>query len=87
MTGGPFFKSPLCNPYGRELLLYGREPVSSSPLEYAPPGESATTSHLHWHARREEGVAYSELGAGVFTADTMPERTARELRAVAIDEF
>ena len=30
-------------------------------------------------------LAGSELGAGVFTADTLPEEKARELQAVEVD--
>jgi UDPglucose--hexose-1-phosphate uridylyltransferase len=30
-------------------------------------------------------LAGSEIGAGVFTADTLPEEKAAELRAVVID--
>jgi UDPglucose--hexose-1-phosphate uridylyltransferase len=29
-------------------------------------------------------LAGSEMGAGVFTADTLPEDTARELQAVSV---
>jgi UDPglucose--hexose-1-phosphate uridylyltransferase len=30
-------------------------------------------------------LAGSEIGAGVFTADTMPEEKAKELQAVPVD--
>ena len=30
-------------------------------------------------------LAGSEIGAGVFTADTLPEEKARELQAVEVD--
>jgi UDPglucose--hexose-1-phosphate uridylyltransferase len=49
-------------------------------------------AHLHiefYPAYRMEGrlkyLAGSELGAGMFTADTIPEEKARELRDVAVD--
>jgi UDPglucose--hexose-1-phosphate uridylyltransferase len=34
---------------------------------------------------RMKYLAGSELGAGVFTADTVPEERARELQAVTVD--
>jgi UDPglucose--hexose-1-phosphate uridylyltransferase len=49
-------------------------------------------AHLHgefYPAYRMPGrlkyLAGSEIGAGVFTADTLPEQKAEELRAVAVD--
>jgi UDPglucose--hexose-1-phosphate uridylyltransferase len=49
-------------------------------------------AHLHaefYPAYRMPGrlkyLAGSEIGAGVFTADTLPEQKVEELRAVAVD--
>jgi UDPglucose--hexose-1-phosphate uridylyltransferase len=54
-------------------------------------GEAHPEAQLHielYPAYRMEGrlkyLAGSELGAGTFTADTLPEEKARELRAVAV---
>jgi UDPglucose--hexose-1-phosphate uridylyltransferase len=55
-------------------------------------GETHPEAHLHVefyppHRNRErlKYLAGSELGAGVFTADTLPEERAAELRAVAVE--
>jgi UDPglucose--hexose-1-phosphate uridylyltransferase len=55
-------------------------------------GQAHRESHLHaeiYPAYRMPGrvkyLAGSELGAGVFTADTLPEAKAKELQAVAVD--
>jgi UDPglucose--hexose-1-phosphate uridylyltransferase len=55
-------------------------------------GDSHPEAHLHaelYPAYRMPGrlkyLAGSEIGAGVFTADTLPETTAAELRAVVVD--
>ena len=55
-------------------------------------GQPHVEAHLHielYPAYRMPGrlkyLAGSELGAGVFTADTLPEEKAAELRAVAVD--
>ncbi len=55
-------------------------------------GEAHPEAHVHFEcypAYRMRGrlkyLAGSELGAGVFTADTLPEATARELQAVHVD--
>jgi UDPglucose--hexose-1-phosphate uridylyltransferase len=55
-------------------------------------GESHPEAHLHaefYPAFRMPGrlkyLAGSEIGAGVFTADTVPEQKVEELRAVAVD--
>jgi UDPglucose--hexose-1-phosphate uridylyltransferase len=59
-----------------------------APTDGAPHPEA----HLHaefYPAYRMPGrlkyLAGSEIGAGVFTADTLPEDTVRELQAVAVD--
>jgi UDPglucose--hexose-1-phosphate uridylyltransferase len=55
-------------------------------------GQPHPESHLHaelYPAYRMPGrlkyLAGSELGAGVFTADTVPESTVKELQAVVVD--
>jgi UDPglucose--hexose-1-phosphate uridylyltransferase len=55
-------------------------------------GAEHPEAHLHaefYPAYRMEGrlkyLAGSELGAGVFTADTVPEETVKHLQAVAVD--
>ena len=55
-------------------------------------GQTHPEAHLHaefYPAFRMPGrlkyLAGSEIGAGVFTADTLPEQKAGELRAVAVD--
>jgi UDPglucose--hexose-1-phosphate uridylyltransferase len=55
-------------------------------------GQAHPEAHLHaefYPAYRMPGrlkyLAGSEVGAGVFTADTVPEETVGELRAVAVD--
>ena len=55
-------------------------------------GHPHPESHLHvelYPAYRMRGrlkyLAGSELGAGVFTADTLPECTSQELQAIAVD--
>jgi UDPglucose--hexose-1-phosphate uridylyltransferase len=55
-------------------------------------GTAHPASHLHFEfypAYRMRGrlkyLAGSEIGAGVFTADTLPEQTAADLRAVPVD--
>jgi UDPglucose--hexose-1-phosphate uridylyltransferase len=55
-------------------------------------GEPHPEAHLHaelYPAYRMPGrlkyLAGSEIGAGVFTADTVPEQVARELQAVTVD--
>jgi UDPglucose--hexose-1-phosphate uridylyltransferase len=59
-----------------------------APTDGAPHPEA----HLHaefFPAMRMRGrlkyLAGSEIGAGVFTADTLPEQKAAELRAVDVD--
>jgi UDPglucose--hexose-1-phosphate uridylyltransferase len=58
------------------------------------PTDGADHPEAHLHAefypayRMPERLKYlagSEIGAGVFTADSLPERTVEELRAVAVD--
>jgi UDPglucose--hexose-1-phosphate uridylyltransferase len=55
-------------------------------------GELHPEAHLHFEfypalrmPNRLKYLAGSEIGAGVFTADTLPEQTAAELRAVSVD--
>ena len=55
-------------------------------------GELHPEAHLHgefYPAYRMRGrlkyLAGSEIGAGVFTADTVPEDTVKELQAVVVD--
>jgi UDPglucose--hexose-1-phosphate uridylyltransferase len=55
-------------------------------------GEPHPESHLHFEfypalrmPNRLKYLAGSEIGAGVFTADTLPEQKAAELRAVRVD--
>ncbi|CAN5723347.1 hypothetical protein BH18ACI5_BH18ACI5_29510 [soil metagenome] len=55
-------------------------------------GEDHPEAHLHAAfypafrlPERLKYLAGSEIGAGVFTADTLPEQKARELRNVAVD--
>jgi len=55
-------------------------------------GEDHPEAHLHaefYPAFRMQGrlkyLAGSEIGAGVFTADTLPEQKAEELRAITVD--
>lgn len=61
---------------------------------YQAPTDGALHDEAHVHAEfypvmRMEGrvkyLAGSELGAGVFTADTLPEQKAEELRAVTVN--
>ena len=62
-------------------------------MHQAPTDDAAhPEAHLHaefYPAFRMPGrlkyLAGSEIGAGVFTADTVPEHTVEELRAVAVD--
>ena len=58
------------------------------------PTDGAAHPEAHLHAEfyppfrmpgRLKHLAGSEIGAGVFTADTLPEQKAEELRAVAVD--
>ena len=55
-------------------------------------GQPHPEAHLHVEIYpamrlpdRQKYLAGSEVGAGVFTADTVPEDKARELQAVAVD--
>jgi UDPglucose--hexose-1-phosphate uridylyltransferase len=57
-------------------------------------GQAHPEAHLHGEfypalrmPDRLKYLAGSEIGAGVFTADTLPEEKAAELRAVVIDPF
>jgi UDPglucose--hexose-1-phosphate uridylyltransferase len=62
-------------------------------LHQAPTdGEPHPEAHVHVEfypayrmPARLKYLAGSELGAGVFTADTLPEEKARELQAVEVD--
>ena len=65
------------------VLAFHQAPTDGTPHPEA---------HLHaefYPAYRMPGrlkyLAGSEIGAGVFTADTLPEQTASELRAIAVD--
>ena len=65
------------------ILVFHQAPTDGRPHPEA---------HLHaelYPAKRMQGrlkyLAGSELGAGVFTADTIPEEKAAELRAVTVD--
>jgi len=58
------------------------------------PTDGGAHAEAHLHAEiypalrmpdRLKYLAGSELGAGVFTADTLPERSAMELQAIAVD--
>jgi UDPglucose--hexose-1-phosphate uridylyltransferase len=58
------------------------------------PSDGSSHPEAHLHAElypalrlpdRLKFLAGSEIGAGVFTADTVPEEKARELQAVAVN--
>jgi UDPglucose--hexose-1-phosphate uridylyltransferase len=61
---------------------------------YQAPTDGAAHPEAHLHAQiypalrmpnRLKYLAGSEIGAGVFTADTLPEQSAAELQAVSVD--
>src|SRR5918993_1033126 len=82
-----------------KTVLMKLDAVWQEPMPYVLVFHQAPTdgrphpeAHLHaelypaWRMRgRLKYLAGSELGAGVFTADTLPEERAAELRAVAVD--
>jgi UDPglucose--hexose-1-phosphate uridylyltransferase len=82
-----------------KTVLLKLDAVWEEPMPYVLVFHQAPTdgrphpeAHLHceiypaWRMRgRLKYLAGSELGAGVFTADTLPEDRARELQAVAVD--
>ncbi len=55
------FKQRLFKPDGRELLLYGNEPIPEGLVAPAPGGgrTAPPTSHLRWHPLRGEWVVYA----------------------------
>jgi UDPglucose--hexose-1-phosphate uridylyltransferase len=62
--------------------------LHQAPTDGRPHPEAHVHAELYpvWRMRgRLKYLAGSELGAGVFTADTLPEERARELQAVAVD--
>ena len=62
--------------------------VHQAPTDARPHPEAHVHLELYPAYRMRNRLKYlagSELGAGVFTADTVPEEKAAELRAVAID--
>lgn len=63
------------------------EPPHQAPTDGAPHPEAHLHIELYPPYRmpgRLKYLAGSELGAGVFTADTLPEQKAAELRAVEV---
>jgi UDPglucose--hexose-1-phosphate uridylyltransferase len=82
-----------------KTLLLKYDALWGTPFPYVLACHQAPTdglphpeAHVHFEcypAYRMRGrlkyLAGSELGAGVFTADTLPEATARELQAVQVD--
>jgi UDPglucose--hexose-1-phosphate uridylyltransferase len=82
-----------------KTVLLKLDAVWNEPLPYVLVFHQAPTdgrphpeAHLHaelypaWRLRgRLKYLAGSELGAGVFTADTLPEERARELQGVKVD--
>ena len=82
-----------------KTVLMKLDAVWEEPMPYVLVFHQAPTdgwphpeAHLHaelypaWRMRgRLKYLAGSELGAGVFTADTLPEERARELQAVTVD--
>jgi UDPglucose--hexose-1-phosphate uridylyltransferase len=82
-----------------KTVLLKLDAVWQEPMPYVLAFHQAPTdglaypeAHLHaelypaWRLRgRLKYLAGSELGAGVFTADTLPEERAKELQAVAVD--
>ena len=72
-------------------LWSGRFPTSWPSTRRRPTAQPHPEAHLHiefYPAYRMPGrlkyLAGSEIGAGVFTADTLPEEKAAELRAVEV---
>lgn len=62
--------------------------IHQAPTDGQPHPESHVHAELYPSYRmpgRLKYLAGSELGAGVFTADTMPESKATELQAIAVD--
>ena len=67
---------------------------ASGRIDIQADGRVHPEAHFHvefYPAYRMPGrlkyLAGSELGAGVFTADTLPEEKAAELRAVEVQEY
>jgi UDPglucose--hexose-1-phosphate uridylyltransferase len=59
-----------------------------APTDGRPHPEAHLHAEFYPALRMPERLKYlagSELGAGVFTADTLPEQKARELQAVLVD--
>jgi UDPglucose--hexose-1-phosphate uridylyltransferase len=62
--------------------------VHQAPSDGAPHPEAHLHVELYPALRMPDRLKYlagSEIGAGVFTADTVPEEKARELQAVTVD--
>ena len=62
--------------------------VHQAPTDEAPHPEAHVHFEFYPALRMRDRLKYlagSEIGAGVFTADTLPEQKAAELRAVAVD--
>ena len=62
--------------------------IHQAPTDGAPHPEAHVHAELYPAYRmpgRLKYLAGSEIGAGVFTADTVPEEKVRELQAVTVD--